>query len=133
MLLGGGVIGLIEFLIRRKDEKDDKNSEILKSISCLESKIDFLKTELNNKIDEIKDDVGESKAISCRVRILRFNDELQRDVLHTKDSWDQAMSDITFYENYCSTHKGFKNGQTAATIEYVSNEYRKRLSKHDFL
>lgn len=37
-LLGGGLIGLIEFLIRRKDERADKNSEVLKEIENLSKK-----------------------------------------------------------------------------------------------
>ena len=51
MLFGGGIIGLIEFLIRRKDEKEDKNSEIVASIKALDMKIDTNFNEVNKKID----------------------------------------------------------------------------------
>ena len=46
-LLGGGLIGLIEFLIRRKDEKEDKNSEILKAVKDLSKKVSDIETRLD--------------------------------------------------------------------------------------
>ncbi|MBR2259748.1 MAG: hypothetical protein IJ899_20895 [Blautia sp.] len=121
-LLGGGLIGLIEFLIRRKDEKEDKNSEILKAIESLERKVDCVEY----KIDE-------NDTVSKRVRILRFEDELQEGRRHSKDAWDQVMSDITGYCNFCSRNPGFKNDQTEATISHIRHGYEARLEKHDFL
>ena len=38
-LISGGLVGFIEFLIRRSDAKKDKNSEILKAIKDLADKI----------------------------------------------------------------------------------------------
>lgn len=133
MLFGGGIIGLIEFLIRRKDEKEDKNSEIVASIKALDMKIDTNFNEVNKKIDVVEAKSDERNAVLCRVRILRFNDELQRSIMHTKESWDQVMADINDYEIYCHDHPKFKNGRTVATIEYITSEYKERLEKHDFL
>jgi hypothetical protein len=120
-LLGGGLIGLIEFLIRRSDEKKDKNSVILQAIESM-----------NKSIDAIEAKIDENEAITKRVRILKFEDELQENRLHSKDSWDQVMSDITGYNNYCDSHPLFKNDQTAATVEHIRNGYYIRLEKHDF-
>ena len=121
-LLGGGLIGLIEFLIRRHDEKKGKMAEILDAIN-----------QLKDMINEVDDKGDERDAVNSRVRILTFADSMQEGTRHSKDSWDQCMSDITNYENYCSAHPKFKNNQTEATVQYIQSGYRERLEKHDFL
>ena len=88
---------------------------------------------LKQDIDKLSEDMGQDRAINARVRILSFCDELQEGRKHSKDSFDQVMSDVTTYNNYCSTHPHFKNSQTAATVEYIDKIYRERLEKHDFL
>lgn len=98
--------------------------------------------ELSDKIDALSDKVGkleakedERDAVNKRVRILRFEDELQRGQRHTKDSFDQALSDITDYESYCAPgkHPEFRNNQTTATVEHIKKVYAERLERHDFL
>jgi len=121
-LLGGGLIGLIEFLIRRKDEKENRNSEIIKAIK-----------ELEKKIDSVDKKGDERDAVSKRKDILRFAGEMQEGHKHSKDSWDQCMQDITEYENYCKAHPDFRNNRTGATVEYIERNYNERLEKHDFL
>ena len=128
-LLGGGLIGLIEFLIRRRDERADKNSEVLRKIGELDQKID----DLGKKIDEVDQKGEERGAIQSRVRILRFMDEILEGRRHSKDSYDQVMSDITFYNQYCGDHPMFRNNQTESTVEYIKKNYQERLEKHDFL
>ena len=138
-LLGGGLIGFIEFLIRRKDERNDKTKEVLEAINKLDEKFDKkiegvnerIET-LEEKIDLVDSKVDQRNAISNRVRILRFADEMLEEKRHSKDSWDQVMSDTTEYEQYCKAHPEFKNNQTAATVEYIQKEYTTRLEKHDF-
>ncbi len=121
-LLGGSVIGLVEFLIHRHDERHDRNKEIL-------DKLDLLK----EKIDSVSAKGDERAAVSARVRILRFADEMLEERKHSKDSFDQAMSDITFYEQYCESHPEFRNNQTLATVSFIKRNYEERLEKHDFL
>ena len=87
---------------------------------------------LDRKIDTVDAKSDERFAISARVRILRFEDELQEERKHSKDSWDQVMSDIDYYEAYCGEHKDFKNNQTVATVEHIQHGYRERLEKRDF-
>lgn len=128
-LLGGGLISFIQFLIQRKDKKADKNSEILSAIQGLDKKINIL----DGKIDSVEDKVDERAAVSARVRILRFSDEMLDERKHSKDSYDQCLSDITFYEQYSAEHPNFKNNQTSATIDYIKKSYAERLEKHDFL
>ena len=134
-LLGGGLIGFIEFLIRSKDEKCDKNKEVLEAVKELEKKMDERFNILDAKITEVDEKGDERNAVEARVRILRFADEMMEERRHSKDSWDQCMADCDTYEDYCAEpkHSGFKNNITSATIEYLKKTYRERLEKHDFL
>lgn len=109
-------------MIQRFDAKRAKKSEILRRLDEIEKRINDLDAKAERR-----------EIVASRIRILHFNDELQAGREHTKDSFDQCMSDITNYTYYCETHPDFKNHQTEATIEYIKNIYAERLEKHDFL
>ena len=122
LLLGGGVLAFVQFLISRHDNKHDKFKGVYEAIEGL-----------SKQIKQVSDKADERNAVNSRVRILRFSDEMMEGKRHSKDSWDQVMSDITDYEKYCEAHPDFRNGQTAATVEYLKKNYIERLEKHDFL
>ena len=113
--------GFIQFLVQRKDNKEDWAKKILDMIKKLDEKIDKLDGELS-----------ERGAIACRVRILKFMDEILEGWNHSFDSYTQVMQDITNYINYCDLHPRFKNHQTEATIEYIKNDYQEHLEKNNF-
>lgn len=118
----GGFFTLLQFLIQRHDNKKDEFKAI--------------RVDLNEIRKEIKtlDEKGDRReAIHSRVRILRFEDELQENRKHSKDSFDQVLlSDITYYNQYCERHPEFKNDQTVATVAHIKKVYNDRLEKHDF-
>ena len=135
--------GFIQFLLQRKDNKDDCSKKILDMIQKLDEKFDEKITELDNKsnqrnerlnkkIDKLDGELSERGAIACRVRILKFMDEILEGWDHSFDSYTQVMQDITNYINYCDLHPRFKNHQTEATIEYIKNDYQEHLEKNDF-
>lgn len=113
--------GFIQFLIQRKDNKNDCSKKIIEMIE-----------KLNEKIDKLDDELSERSAISCRVRILKFMDEILEGWSHSYDSYTQVLQDITNYTNYCAANPTFKNHQTVATIEYIKNDYQEHLEKNDF-
>lgn len=121
-ILGGSFLGFVQFLISRRDSKNDRFDAIVKELAELRAEI--------RSIDEKGD---QRDAVEARVRILKFNDDLLEGRRHSKDSYDQAMSDITRYEQYCNEHPNFKNHQTVLTIANINNSYAERLEKHDFL
>ena len=127
-LLSGGAVGLIEFLIRRHDAKQEKKDGVLAAIK----KVDLKLSTLEDRITKNEEKADERDAEARRVRILKFADEMLEGRRHSKDSYDQALSDITAYEHFCGTHPDFKNNQTAATIMLINDSYKKRLEKHDF-
>ena len=132
-LISSGVVGSIlvfaQFLIQRHDSKNDKNNEVLSAIDGLSIQI----RSMYSKIDEVDAKVDERSAVSARVRILRFADEMMQDHKHSKDSYQQALSDVDYYETYCDEHPEFKNNQTTTTVEYIKRNFAERLEKHDFL
>ena len=113
--------GFIQFLIQRKDNKGDCAKKILEMIQKLDEKIDRLDGELSVH-----------RAIACRVRIIKFMDEILEGWSHSHDSYIQVMQDITNYLRYCAEHPEFKNHQTEASIEHIKADCQERLEKNDF-
>lgn len=120
-LLGGSFLGFIEFLLRRYDNKHDRFESIVKEIA-----------NIRQDLKRVEEKGDKREAIASRVRILRFSDELQDGRRHSKDSFDQVLSDITEYEHYCAEHPLFKNNQTEATVSHIKRCYAERLERRDF-
>lgn len=116
-----GIWNYIDHRQQRQAEIELQNSEVLKELKCI-----------REEIAEIKGGMAENEAKLRRVRILRFADEIFMNVRHTKDSFDQVLSDITDYESYCDLHPDFKNNQTGETVKYIKRVYLKRMEKKDF-
>lgn len=112
-------------------------------VQALGTKIDEVSSELvivDGKVKELMEEVRsnedkeeERETIAARIRILEFCDELQEGRKHSKDRFDQVLVDITMYNQYCASHKDFKNNQTESTVNYILKCYQERLEKHDFL
>ena len=88
---------------------------------------------LRVKIELVDKKSDERAAVAARVRILRFMDEMSEGRRHSKDSFDQVLADVDYYERYCKANEDFKNNQTAATVEHIKRTYAERLEKRDFL
>ena len=84
---------------------------------------------VSDKVDALEQKVDENQATTMRVRILRFENELQEERIHSKDSWDQVMDDIDRYEKYTEKHPKFKNNITAASINHIKNKYGELLAE----
>lgn len=91
-------------------------------------------------IDTLKDSFTEfegSEALKdaqgARRRILRFNDELLRNIDHSKEYFDDILEDIKTYENYCHTHPSFENGKTVMADRNIKRCYEQCMQKQSFL
>lgn len=73
------------------------------------------------------------EADNRRRQILRFNNELLRDLPHTKEEFSDVMLEIDEYEKYCREHPDYKNNRAGLAIENIKQIYKTRLRKHDFL
>ena len=96
--------------------------------------------EVIQKVDKLEKDLKEQKeyterqtAKGCRIRILRFGDEILHGVYHSKEHFDQILLDISKYEHYCDDHPEFPNGKAVATIKQIKNTYQKCLENNNFL
>ncbi|MBQ9328954.1 MAG: hypothetical protein IJ225_10560 [Solobacterium sp.] len=89
--------------------------------------------QIMHAISNLKAEIDEDRAITARVRIVRFNDELIRKDEHSKESFDQTLSDIDTYEDYCRAHPDFENNKTKISAKHIKDVYERRLEKGDFL
>lgn len=98
------------------------NAEVLEEVKETRSRLDA-----HIKADE------EYNADARRTRILRFNNELIRDVPHTKEDFIDILADIDDYEDFCRKHPDYKNNRAVHAIANIGRVYDERLQKHDFL
>lgn len=89
--------------------------------------------ETRDRLDEHIRMDDERDADSHRQRILQFNNELLRDIPHTKEDFTEVLAEIDTYERYCATHPNYKNNRAVHAIAHISKVYDERLEKHDFL
>lgn len=74
----------------------------------------------------------ERNADMRRTRILRFNNELIREIPHTKEDFVDILADIDDYEAYCRAHPDYRNNRATHAISNIGRVYDARLEKHDF-
>lgn len=105
------------------------NGEVMDQVKSLTDKVEHMKKDLSDarKADERRD------IEQRRVRILRFGEELLRNIKHTKEHFDQILIDITVYEKYCKEHPEFENDVTVETISHIKNVYQQCWKEHSFL
>ena len=89
--------------------------------------------DIQDKLDKHIEMDGRRTANEYRAQILRFNNELLRDIRHTKEEYIDILNDIDSYEKYCSDHPEYPNNRALIAIETIKANYKDRLQKHDFL
>lgn len=68
-----------------------------------------------------------------RARILQFNNELIRDIPHTREEFIEILAEIDGYERFCREHPDYPNSRAVHAVANISRVYDERLQKHDFL
>ena len=104
-------------------------NQIAQKMDTHQKDIDILKT----SIGDMRDGEAVKDAQAARRRILRFNDELLRDVEHSKEYFDDILTDVDIYERYCAEHPEFPNGKTVMATENIRSCYKQCQQKHSFL
>lgn len=132
-LIGGGAVGLIEFLIRRQDEKSDKTAEIVGKIDNLENRMDKQFSELSARMESMQDGEDLRWVRNSRQHILRFDDELRSKQRHSQEYFDDILSDIDEYEDYCAEHPKFKNAKAIDAIDHIKKVYRECKNENSFI
>ena len=98
------------------------NADVLRELDTVTQKLDT-----HIRVDD------ERNADSYRTRILQFNNELLREILHTREDFIEILAVIDDYESYCRDHREYKNNRAVCAIENIKRVYMERLQKHDFL
>ena len=112
---GAALVSLVQFLINRKDQKQDKIDAVISEVELMRKEFEEERTSL------------------ARIRILRFSDEVRHGVRHSKESFDQVNLDIDTYHRYCNTHPDYKNNRAVMAIKNIENVYARCLRDNDFL
>ena len=102
---------------------------IINSRKKTQASIETLQKTLDAHIKEDEDD----KARQARMRIIRFNDELCENRLHSESYFEDILDDIDMYEAYCDKHQDFKNGRGKTAMEHIKATYARIKSKGGFL
>ena len=105
------------------------NAETINKVSEMEKRM----SKLEHTCTDISDTCKEQNAIACRIRILRFGDELRRGSNHSLESYNQIFEDIKNYENYCRVHPDFKNNKTVMTTNKIEEAYAEHMDHDNFL
>ena len=105
------------------------NAEVLDKLAEVESaqKETKAKLEAHIRLDD------EREADKVRTSILHFNNELLRDIPHTKEEFVEILSKIDWYNDYCKTHEEYRNCRAVHAISNIERVYDDRMKKHDFL
>ena len=105
------------------------NSDVLDKLSALEKGQGATQAQLEKHI--AMDD--EREADKVRASILHFNNELLREIPHTKEEFVEILAKIDWYNDFCDTHKDYRNRRAVHAIANIERVFDERLQKHDFL
>lgn len=105
------------------------NAEVLSTLAEVKTAQKETREKLENhiKLDD------EREADKVRASILHFNNELMRDIPHTKEEFVEILSKIDWYNDFCKTHEDYRNCRAVHAIANIERVYDERLKKHDFL
>lgn len=138
---GGGVLLVLMTLVEISPVKISPWSAIAKVIGRAINrevmvKLDEMATaqkDTRKRLDtHIKVD-DERAADMHRARILQFNNELIRDIPHTREEFIEILAEIDGYERFCREHPDYQNNRATHAVANISRVYDDRLQKHDFL
>ena len=131
---GGGLLAVLLTLVQIMPRKINQWSAIAKAVGrAVDADVLRELDTVTRKLDtHIRVD-DERNADSYRTRILQFNNELLREIMHTREDFIEILAVIDDYERYCREHKEYKNNRAVCAIENIKRVYMERLQKHDFL
>ena len=129
ILAGAGVLGFVQFLINRYDNKRNIEKKLEERFDAMDKKIDDKFEATDKKIDGVAEAVDENAAVLARTHILRFSDEIKNGVIHSSEYWRQQLDDCDTYQRFCETHPNFKNSYTEHADKHIKDTYDKLKRK----
>ena len=105
------------------------NADVLEELEQVKQEQKEVRSQLEThiKLDD------EREADKVRANILHFNNELLRNIPHTKEEFVEILAKIDWYNAFCKGHEDYKNRRAVLAIANIERVYQERLQKHDFL
>lgn len=135
ILFGGGGLLLVALtVVQLVPIKINPWSFIAKAVGkAVNADVSRELSEINRKLDAHITMDDRRTADGHRARVLHYNNELLRDIDHTKEEFIEVLTEIDAYERYCEEHPDYPNNRAVLAIENIRDNYKERLQKHDFL
>lgn len=87
---------------------------------------------LKDELAEFKKEQNFNEATAARRRILRFNDEAIFGMKHTREHFDEIISDIDNYESFCKENTDYQNNKGKMAMKNIKDIYQRRISENKF-
>ena len=131
---GGGLVLAAMTVIQITPVKLDPWSWLAKAIGkAINADVLAKLGEVEKRLDKHITVDDQRAADGNRTRILHFNNELVRNLKHTKEEFVEMLAEIDAYEEYCRSHPEYPNNRAVIAIDNVRDVYKERLKKNDFL
>ena len=131
---GGGLVLAAMTVIQITPVKLDPWSWLAKAIGkAINAAVLAKLGEVEKRLDKHITVDDQRAADANRTRILHFNNELVRNLKHTKEEFVEILAEIDAYEEYCRSHPEYPNNRAVIAIDNVRDVYKERLKKNDFL
>lgn len=112
------------------------NGDVMKKIDDIDGKVSAMENKLTSVETTLNTHVREDKLDSIRntrARILRFHDELRHGTQHTEEHYNEILSDIDIYEDFCDQHKDYPNTKAEVAINGIKESYKECIRNNSFL
>lgn len=131
---GSGLLLILMTLVQLAPVKIDPWSALAQAVGkAINADVAKELAEIKRKLDGHIDMDDRRAANGHRARILHFNNDLLRDIGHTKEEFIEVLTEIDSYEEYCRSHPDYPNNRAILAIEAIRESYKERLKKRDFL
>ena len=131
---GGGLVLAAMTVIQITPVKLDPWSWLAKAIGkAINADVLAKLGEVEKRLDKHITVDDQRAADGNRTRILHFNNELVRNLKHTKEEFVEILAEIDAYEEYCRSHPEYPNNRAVIAIDNLRDVYKERLKKNDFL
>ena len=131
---GGGLLVLALTVIQLAPIKVNPWSAIAKAIGrAINAEVLAELEQTRIRLDDHIRTDDERAADMHRARILRFNQELIRQIPHTREEFIEVLTEIDRYQRFCREHPEYPNSRAVHAIANIGRVYDERLQKHDFL
>lgn len=116
------------------------NYEVIKQQEEIRVDLDTVRKDINKKdaaihqeLKSLTENCSADKAERWRWQIVKFADEVRIGARHSEEGYNEILTSITKYKQYCEEHPKFPNSKATASIKLIEEIYNKCLQENDFI